>query len=154
MLFPLSQSTEMAEDDPELEMAGEGMDQILDVQVTIQSEARLMQFRDLLVSTVFLISYLIIPLVHLPQVKVRYTVGHLFIKPTPYFLNTLTSGTEYLQIGSNAWNCDFGFHTFISSHDVAFGMQDVRRYRSSPGSRRFHRIYLTESLFIGTHCWR
>ncbi|KAG0140786.1 hypothetical protein CROQUDRAFT_83949 [Cronartium quercuum f. sp. fusiforme G11] len=48
MLFPLTKSAEMIEEDPELEMAGQGVDDIPDLQVTLQSEARLMQFRDLL----------------------------------------------------------------------------------------------------------
>ncbi|KAH9823865.1 MCM2/3/5 family-domain-containing protein [Melampsora americana] len=48
MLFPLSKSIELNDGDRELEIAGEGVDDIPDVQVTLQSEARLMQFRDLL----------------------------------------------------------------------------------------------------------
>ncbi|POW17484.1 hypothetical protein PSHT_06393 [Puccinia striiformis] len=52
MVSPLSKSGELYDDeDPEMELAASGAHDLPDFQVTLRSEARLMQFRDLLVSS-------------------------------------------------------------------------------------------------------
>jgi hypothetical protein len=51
MVSPMSKSGDLFDDeDPEIELAAQGVHDLPDFQVTLRSEARLMQFRDLLVS--------------------------------------------------------------------------------------------------------
>lgn len=55
MVSPLSKSADLYDDeDPQNELAAQGLHDLPDFQVTLKSEARLMQFRDLLVSHSFL----------------------------------------------------------------------------------------------------
>lgn len=53
MLSPMSKSTDVYDDaDPEVELAAQGVNDLPDFQVTLRSEARLMQFRDLVASNI------------------------------------------------------------------------------------------------------